>query len=128
MLYELGEYLKRLRGDLSLREAGKRSGVSYTYIGALEKGRHPRTGETIQPSPDTLKALAKAYKSDYEDLFKVAGIIPIDNETDSKSQKNEFILRELANKYNIDLSAPGVADKLDRIIQVVVDDFEGKKK
>ncbi|MFN0222139.1 helix-turn-helix domain-containing protein [Paenibacillus sp. KR2-11] len=73
---ELGEILRRLRGNMSLREAAKRSGLSYSYISSLESGKHPRTGDPIKPSPESLKALAKAYpNSSYSELMKVAGYL-----------------------------------------------------
>lgn len=73
---EFGDFLKQLRGDLSLREAAKRSGLSYSYISSLESGKHPRTGDVITPSPETLKALSTAYKYDYEELMQMAGHLP----------------------------------------------------
>jgi transcriptional regulator with XRE-family HTH domain len=72
-VYELGELLKRLRGKLSLREAADRSGLSYSYISSLEKGKHPRTGAPIKPTPEILRSLAKAYNYPYEELMKLAG-------------------------------------------------------
>lgn len=72
-MYELGELLKNLRGKLSLREAAKRSGLSYSYISSLEKGKHPRTGAPINPTPDILRSLANAYNYPHEELMKLAG-------------------------------------------------------
>lgn len=70
---ELGDLLIRLRGTLSLREAAKRSGLSYSYISSLEKGKHPRTGAPINPTPEILRNLAKAYNHPYDELMKLAG-------------------------------------------------------
>jgi transcriptional regulator with XRE-family HTH domain len=74
-VYELGELLKKLRGKISLREAAKRSGLSYSYISSLEKGKHPRTGAAINPTPDILRSLANAYDYPYEELMKLAGYL-----------------------------------------------------
>lgn len=86
-MYELGELLKRLRGDLSLREVAKRSGLSYSYISSLEKGKHPRTGAPINPTPEILRSLSKAYNYPHEELMKLAGYL--DKETKIEIHKEE---------------------------------------
>ncbi|WP_426450632.1 helix-turn-helix domain-containing protein [Paenibacillus sp. S-38] len=93
---ELAETLRKLRGRLSLREAAKRSGLSYTYIGSLEAGKHPRTGEPIKPSPESLKALSKAYNCSYSELMKIAGYLDSENPGEANNdlltqKKNELI-------------------------------------
>lgn len=44
----------------------------------------------------------------------------------SKS-KNETILKEIVEKYNVDLTMPGTKEKLEQIIQLVLDDRQKKK-
>lgn len=58
---KIGERLRELRGDISLREIERRSGVSHTYISSLEKGADPRSGNVRAPSIDVLSKLAKCY-------------------------------------------------------------------
>lgn len=72
---ELGEALKVLRGNLSLREAAKRSGLSHNYLSIVEKGVDPRTGSPVNPTPDTLKKLSDAYRFPYNDLMVIAGYL-----------------------------------------------------
>ena len=72
---EIGEFLKKLRGKMSLREAAERSGLSHSYIRSLENGKHPNTGAPITPSPESLRALSKAYRYPYEELMVKAGHI-----------------------------------------------------
>lgn len=70
----LGEFLEHLRGDMSLRDAAKKSGLSHTYIRDLELGVNRKTKAPIKPSPDTLKRLSDAYGGgSYEELMKKAG-------------------------------------------------------
>lgn len=71
----LGNYLRELRGSLSMREAAKRIGISHTYLDKIEKGRDPRSGKPIKPTPETLRMISKAYNCDYEELMVVAGYI-----------------------------------------------------
>lgn len=109
-MYELGDLLKKLRGKLSLREAAKRSGLSYSYISSLENGKHPRTGAPINPTPDILRNLSNAYNYPYEDLMRVAGYLSND-ETDKKENPDqnepEFLKRldmddeKLFNQYQL---------------------------
>lgn len=75
MSTELGDMLRQLRGNMSLREAKERTGLSHTYIRELEKGVDPRTGKEVMPSIATLKALAKAYDCDYSELLHAAGYV-----------------------------------------------------
>lgn len=70
-----GSFLKSIRGDMSLRKAAEKSGLSHTYISFLEKGEHPKTHKPINPTPDTLKALANAYNYPYKDLLLKAGYL-----------------------------------------------------
>jgi transcriptional regulator with XRE-family HTH domain len=98
---ELGDFLRKLRGNLSLREAAKISGLSYSYISSLESGKHPRTGDAITPSPDTLKALSVAYKYDYEELMKMAGHLP-DTDSFIEGTKSGEGIKEQASAFGKD--------------------------
>jgi repressor LexA len=78
IMNDLGKLLRKLRGDKSLREASRLSGLSYSYIASLEKGEHPKTKATIQISPESLKQLSIAYNYPYKELMKEAGYIEAD--------------------------------------------------
>lgn len=119
---ELGDYLKKLRGNVSLREASKRSGISHSYINSLESGTHPRTGAPINPTPDILRGLAKAYNHSYDDLMKLAGY---SDETQFKiaeeKNKTNFIIDGLVKKYDLDLTIEGEREKLEQFIKLYAD-------
>ena len=57
----------RLERGWSIRELGKRSGVHYSHIAALEKGGVRR------PAPDILRKLAQSLQLEIEDLYVYAG-------------------------------------------------------
>lgn len=71
----LGELIRNLRGKESLRDASKRIGISHTYLDTIEKGYDKRSGKHVNPTPETLKLISKAYNYDYEDLMLRAGYI-----------------------------------------------------
>lgn len=73
MTSELGEFLLKLRGGMSLRKAAEKSGLSHTYIRDLEVGFNRSTGTDIRPTPETLSKLAEAYDYPYENLMIIAG-------------------------------------------------------
>lgn len=71
----IGEFLRQLRGKMTYREASEKSGLSHSYIRYLEMGKRPGTNTPINPTPETLKCLAKAYNYDYEELMEKAGYL-----------------------------------------------------
>lgn len=71
----IGKYIKKLRGKRSLRELERLSGVSHTYLSSVEKGKDPRSGKELIPTPDVLSKLAKPLEVDYVKLMIIAGYI-----------------------------------------------------
>lgn len=63
---EIGPLLRRLRGELSLRDVGTRTGISASYLSQIERGdRRPGTG--------ILDRLAAIYNVDAGELIRRAG-------------------------------------------------------
>ncbi|MGO4346327.1 helix-turn-helix domain-containing protein [Paenibacillus sp. MCAF9] len=77
-IVRIGEVLKELRGKRSLREIERISGVSHTYLSSIEKGTDPRSGNSITPTPEVIKKLAKAYDRPYLELAEQAGFLSSD--------------------------------------------------
>lgn len=73
---ELGDYLRQLRGTMSLREASQRSHgrISHAAIAQAEKGINSH-GKPFTPSAETLKEFAKLYNVSTTKLMKMAGYI-----------------------------------------------------
>lgn len=67
----LGEYLKnyRKRMGLSQRAFAQRCNVSHAYIGFLESGVNPTTGEPIKPSLANLHKIANAMEIRLDELI-----------------------------------------------------------
>lgn len=88
------EYLRELRGNRSLREMERITGLSHTYLSTLEKGVDPRSGKERRPTPDILKKLSETLDVPYIELMEKAGYI--DKETmDSIDDFNSNGLQEL---------------------------------
>ncbi|MGN7478055.1 helix-turn-helix domain-containing protein [Solibacillus silvestris] len=68
-----GEYLRDLRGNRSLRDMERLTGISHTYLSSLEKGLDPRSKKERKPSYDVLKKLSVALKVEYHEMLKAAG-------------------------------------------------------
>jgi transcriptional regulator with XRE-family HTH domain len=86
---ELGKLLKELRGKKSLRAVAEDTGLSHSYIADIEKGFRRDTKAPINPSPDTLKRLSKAYDYPYEELMKAAGYFDADSIIDGFEKVEE---------------------------------------
>ncbi|WP_237473857.1 helix-turn-helix domain-containing protein [Virgibacillus halodenitrificans] len=110
----IGELLKQLRGKESLREASKRIGISHTYLDTIEKGYDKRSGKTINPSPDTLRLISKAYNYDYENLLRKAGYLDPKKEAIKKANKS---LKDYDFKFTSE------EEKRNAIINRIADEF-----
>lgn len=70
---EFGTFLRELRGNRSLREMQKITGLSHTYLSSLEKGVDPRSGKERKPTPAVLRKLSETLDVDYTSLMEKAG-------------------------------------------------------
>lgn len=92
----LGELLKEMRGDMSLRDAAEKLGVSHTYLQRLESGVDPRSGKKIIPSITTLRTIAEGYKVPLESLLSVAGFL--DDQTSENGSSRIDRVRETRSR------------------------------
>ncbi len=65
------QQLRRER-DMTQREVAKQLGIDFTYLSKLENGRGEPPGE------DTVRALARLFEIDSEELLALAGKLPIE--------------------------------------------------
>jgi transcriptional regulator with XRE-family HTH domain len=94
---EIGNLLRELRGTRSLRDIQKISGVSYSHLRNIENGYDPRSGKPINPTPDILKKLSKAYHFSYRQLMKLAGYVDEDYDEEASLDDNLInVLRSLS--------------------------------
>lgn len=77
----LGTKLKELRGDLSLYEVGKATGIDRSDIKKYEESK-------VLPKPSNLKKLAEYYEVPYENLF-----FPYLSEVYTDSEDRQLIIK-----------------------------------
>ena len=63
---EIGPLLRRLRGELSLRDVTRRTGISASYLSQIERGDR-------RPGSNMIGKLAAVYNVDCNELMKRAG-------------------------------------------------------
>lgn len=86
----LGDLIKKYRDEhsISQRDFAKKSGLSYTYISALEKNKDYRTGKPISPTLETVKSVAKGLNISVDEILKL-----LDDD-------QEFIINNDTYKYD----------------------------
>lgn len=75
----IGDFIKKYRGDMSLREFAEKCGISHTHLDSIEKGIDPRTGKPVSVTVETLKKIAKAMKMTINDLLIQSGDVKIED-------------------------------------------------
>ncbi len=123
----LGDVIKEYRKEqeISLRDFALLSGLSHTYISALEKNIDPRTNKPIAPTIDTLKAVAHAICIEPDDLLKILdNEQPIEfNSTDNlKIEQN--LQNENTNEQKQTMKFGDVEVTLSKNGQITNDDFD----
>lgn len=93
-LKELGRRFseRRLGRGLSLRTVAGHAGIAPAYLGILEKGENPKTGNPSRPSAAVLQNLARALEMDATQLLVLAGYPAVT--TDPQSLAVASTLRE----------------------------------
>ena len=88
----IGQMLKRLRGDTSLRGVQRLSGISNAYLSQIEKGeRHP--------GPKLLRRLAALYGVGVHELLRKAGYLDMGAEEGEEPEVDETAEVERAYQY-----------------------------
>ena len=75
----IGDFIKKYRGDMSLRDFAEKCGISHTHLDSIEKGFDPRTGKAVRVTVDTLKKIANAMNMTINDLLIQSGDVKIDD-------------------------------------------------
>lgn len=87
---EIGPLLRRLRGELSLRDITRRTGISSSYLSQIERGDR-------RPGRSVIRRLAVTYNVDLSELLKRAGYGPMPD-----PNNNEVLEVDRAYRYVLD--------------------------
>lgn len=82
MINNLGKFIRKTRGDLSLREFAEKIGISHTHLDTIEKGIDFRSGKRVSITLDTFGRLALALNTPISELLQLSakdGLIPQDS-------------------------------------------------
>ena len=122
---ELGPLLRRLRGDFSLRDVRRETGISNSYLSQIERGdRHP--------GPSVLKRLASLYGVDVHDLLNRAGYLddpdiqPRDDEPQEVDRAYQYVLADPKFRVGTRPSGP-LSLEAKRFIVEMYERFTGKR-
>ena len=121
----LGGLLRELRGDMSLREVHRLTGISDPYLSQIEKGQ--RT-----PGPRILRRLAALYAVDVHDLLRRAGHLDYEGEKPDVDQTLEverayqYVLSDPRFRMGTRPSGP-LSEEAKRFIVEMYERFTGKR-
>lgn len=74
----IGDYIRKYRGDVSLRDFADKCGISHTHLDSIEKGVDPRTGKPVKVTVETLKKIASAMHMSINDLLINSGDVKLE--------------------------------------------------
>ena len=123
---EIGPLLRRLRGETGLREVGRRTGISNSYLSQIERGDR-------RPGPSVLKRLAALYDVEVQDLLKRAGFLDEpegietrDDEPEEVERAYQYVLADPKFRVGTRPSGP-LSLEAKRFIVQMYEQFTGKR-
>lgn len=75
----IGNFIRKYRGNMSLRDFAEKCGISHTHLDSIEKGVDPRTGKPVSVTVETLKKIANAMGMTINDLLIQSGDVKIED-------------------------------------------------
>ncbi len=119
----IGPLLRRLRGDLSLRDVTNRIGVSSSYLSQIERGDR-------MPGSNVVRKLAHLYNVDAEELMKRAGreahIDPFSDEAMEVERAYQYVLADPVFRVGTRPDGP-ITLKTKRFIVEMYERFANKR-
>ena len=120
---EIGPLLRRLRGDLSLRDVTRRIGVSSSYLSQIERSDR-------KPGSNVVRKLADLYNVDADELLKRAGrsgqIDPYSDEAMEVERAYQYVLADPVFRVGTRPDGP-ITLKTKRFIVEMYERFANKR-
>lgn len=101
---KLGDFIRRVRGDMSLRAFGEMCNLSHSHIDSIEKGYDFRTGKRVSVTTDTIKKISEGTGIDYLTLAALAENIaapPIGHILHDDGQPHKREIEEIKKEADI---------------------------
>ena len=125
---QFGAYLQRIRkeADLSLREAEKQIGLSYSYLFQIEKGVRGA------PKQDVLRNMAVAYNVPYEAILAAAHLDDPKKDgdfydTNELDRAFEWVRKDPRYKFGTHMNGNELTPEAKRYIVEIYQSVTGKK-
>lgn len=119
----IGPLLRRLRGDLSLRDVTRRIGVSSSYLSQIERSDR-------KPGSNIIRKLADLYNVDADELLKRAGrdsqIDPFSDEAMEVERAYQYVLADPVFRVGTRPDGP-ITLKTKRFIVEMYERFANKR-
>lgn len=115
VMNQTGEFLKNRRKELRLTqsEVATRAGISVSYLSTLERGqRHSITNAELTPDRSKVVALAKALKTDRDELLVMFGFAP---ENPLEHKKPETVAELLSILTSMGVENPIFKDGIENL-------------
>ncbi|ASS66250.1 helix-turn-helix transcriptional regulator [Paenibacillus sp. RUD330] len=106
----------RSRTGLSQEELAERLKIAKSTLGMYETGKREPSHEMTARIADYFEVNIDWLTTGRESVYT------------QQLSKQELLLKEIVEKYEIDLERPGSKEKLEKIIQVVFEDVERNSK
>ena len=120
---DIGPLLRRLRGDLSLRDVTGRIGVSSSYLSQIERGDR-------KPGSNVIRKLADLYNVDADEMLKRAGrtgqIDPYSDEAMEVERAYQYVLADPVFRVGTRPDGP-ITLKTKRFIVEMYERFANKR-
>lgn len=115
----LGDRLREAREKKNLKQiqVKEHTGINNKTLSGYENN-------VSEPDFETLRILSAFYEADIDELLEGK---KINSSKKHLKTQNESILRDIVDKYDIDLTKPGAREKLEQIIRLVLEDHSEKQ-
>lgn len=75
----IGEYIRKYRGKMSLRDFANKCGISHTHLDNIEKGIDGKTGKPVNITVEVLKKISNAMNMSVNDLLLCSGEVRLED-------------------------------------------------
>lgn len=105
---KLGDFIRKQRGAVSLRDFAKQCNISHTHLDSIEKGFDPRTGKPVRVTTETLKNLADGMGREFLELAALAENMDFEKIKEKISSDRKFRMELIKGSGNCTTASDGL--------------------